>query len=95
MCTVERFVGEMAITSASPCGGRTLRLSKTPGRKTMRDQLDMQAWADNHHQFDQWVADVGSALRRTGRLLDRVPPQLIAGAIAASVTLVTIGGAAA
>jgi hypothetical protein len=61
----------------------------------MRDYLDMKAWADNHHQFDQWIAGAGAALRRTAAPLGRVPPQLIAAAFALSITLITVGGSAA
>ena len=61
----------------------------------MRDHLDMKAWADHHHQFDQWIAGTAASLRRRAAPLGRVPPQLIAGAAALSVTLLTLGGSVA
>jgi hypothetical protein len=61
----------------------------------MRDYLDMKAWADNHHQFDRWIAGAAAALRRSAVPLRRVPPQLIAGTFALGITLLTLGGSAA
>jgi hypothetical protein len=71
------------------------RLSQSQGGKTMRDHLDMKAWADHHHQFDRWVAGAAAALGRHAAPLRRVPPQLIAGTFALGITLLTLGGSAA
>ena len=65
----------------------------------MRDQMDAEIWNAHHDQFSEWldgrVAAAGGALRGGGRLVPRVPGQLIAGLFAVGLTLATFGASAA
>jgi len=65
----------------------------------MRDQMDAEIWNAHHDQFSEYVDGLvrraGAALRGGASLAGNVPVQLVAGLLAVSLTLVTIGGSAA
>ena len=65
----------------------------------MHDQYDAQMWIDHHDQFSKWIGhtarDAAGAVRRAFADLPGATAQLLATAVAVSLTVLTFTASAA